>query len=71
MLSIMQDVGKITGIKEQDIWIYLCNLAPIDMVEYGHVLPRPGEEKVWFENLPNELKTYLIGLGVQQDKFKL
>lgn len=71
MLSIMRDVASITGLKEQDIWIYLCNLAPIDMVEYGHVLPPPGGERVWFENLPDELKTYLIGLGVQQQNFRL
>jgi phenylpyruvate tautomerase PptA (4-oxalocrotonate tautomerase family) len=71
MLSIMRDVASITGLKEQDIWIYLCNLAPIDMVEYGHVLPPPGSEKVWFENLPADLKTYLMQLGVQQHYFDL
>jgi hypothetical protein len=67
----MRDVASITGLKEREIWIYLCNLAPIDMVEYGHVLPPPGGEKSWFENLPNELKTYLMGLGVQQQNFRL
>jgi phenylpyruvate tautomerase PptA (4-oxalocrotonate tautomerase family) len=71
MLSVMQDVNKITGFKEQDIWIYLCNLAPTDMVEYGHVLPPPGQEKVWFGNLPDELKTYLTSLGVKQETFQL
>src|SRR6202007_1545961 len=44
MLRMMEEVGHITGIESQDIWVYLCNLAPTDMVEYGHVLPRPGEE---------------------------
>jgi phenylpyruvate tautomerase PptA (4-oxalocrotonate tautomerase family) len=71
MLSIMREVSAITGFKEQDIWIYLCNLAPIDMVEYGHVLPPPGQEQVWFENLPAELKAYLTSLGVEQNKFDL
>jgi len=71
MLSIMRDVSRITNLQERDIWVYLCNLAPTDMVEYGHVLPQPGQEKTWFESLPDELKTYLLNLGVDQNKFGL
>jgi phenylpyruvate tautomerase PptA (4-oxalocrotonate tautomerase family) len=71
MLNIMRDVSRITSMKERDIWVYLCNLTPTDMVEYGHVLPQPGQEKAWFENLPAELKAYLSNLGVDQEKFGL
>ena len=39
MLRMMEEVGRITGVQDQDIWIYLCNLAPTDMVEYGHCCP--------------------------------
>jgi len=45
MLSIMHAVSEISGVEESAIWVYLCNLAPDDMVEYGHVLPRPGEDR--------------------------
>src|ERR1700751_5025680 len=33
MLRIMREVAQITGVKEESIWVYLCNLAPTDMVE--------------------------------------
>jgi phenylpyruvate tautomerase PptA (4-oxalocrotonate tautomerase family) len=38
MLRIMRKVSRITGVREDAVWIYLCNLAPTDMIEYGHVL---------------------------------
>ncbi len=68
MLGIVQAISEIAGVKESAIWVYLCNLAPDDMVEYGHALPRPGEEQQWFEALPPELQHYLTSLGVQNDK---
>jgi phenylpyruvate tautomerase PptA (4-oxalocrotonate tautomerase family) len=71
MLSIMKDVSRIAGIEEDSIWVYLCNLEPTDMVEYGHVLPKPGGEKAWFEGLPDSLKTYLARLGTDDENFTL
>ena len=71
MLGIMKDVSAIAGIPENDIWVYLCNLEPTDMVEYGHVLPLPGEEQAWFERLPQSLQDYLVGLGTKKQDFKL
>jgi hypothetical protein len=38
------------------------------MVEYGHVLPQPGEEQAWFEALSPELQRYLASLGVDKEK---
>jgi len=71
MLNIMNDVSRITGFPIDDIWVYLCNLAPTDMVEYGHVLPKPGEERKWFASLPLPLRNYLDSLGVHQQTFQL
>jgi phenylpyruvate tautomerase PptA (4-oxalocrotonate tautomerase family) len=71
MLSILQAISEISGVPESEIWIYLCNLAPEDMVEYGHVLPQPGEEQAWFEALPAELRRHLSSLGVKKEKFVL
>lgn len=70
-LCIMNDMSRITGYPIDDIWVYLCNLAPTDMVEYGRVLPRPGEERQWFESLPLSLRKYLESLGVHQENFQL
>jgi phenylpyruvate tautomerase PptA (4-oxalocrotonate tautomerase family) len=70
-LRIMQEVSRITDVKHDNIWVYLCNLAPTDMVEYGHVLPKPGEERAWFDNLPVTLRTYLASLGTTKENFTL
>ena len=71
MMNIMQDVSRIAGIPSSSVWIYLCNLAPTDMVEYGHVLPAPGQEQQWFASLPETLQQYLTGLGMRSDEFRL
>ena len=68
MLGIVQAVSEISGVEESAIWVYLCNLAPDDMVEYGHVLPPAGAEQQWFQTLPPELKRYLSSIGVENKK---
>jgi phenylpyruvate tautomerase PptA (4-oxalocrotonate tautomerase family) len=70
MLSIMRDLSEIAGVRKEAVWVYLCNLAPTDMVEYGHVLPAPGGEQVWFENLDPDLQTYLKGLGTSEARIE-
>ena len=69
ILQIMKEVSRITALGENSIWIYLCNLEPTDMIEYGHVLPAPGEEQAWFEKLPQSLQDYLAGLGANKKSF--
>jgi phenylpyruvate tautomerase PptA (4-oxalocrotonate tautomerase family) len=62
ILAITEDVSVIAAVPAASIWVYLCNLEPTDMVEFGHVLPRPGEDQLWFEGLPPALQSYLNGL---------
>jgi phenylpyruvate tautomerase PptA (4-oxalocrotonate tautomerase family) len=71
MLAIMKDVSAIAAVPEASIWVYLCNLEPTDMVEFGHMLPAPGDEQAWFEGLPPDLQTYLTGLGAKRETFQL
>jgi phenylpyruvate tautomerase PptA (4-oxalocrotonate tautomerase family) len=71
MVQIVKEVSQIAGISEESIWVYLCNLEPTDMLEYGHVLPAPGDEKAWFERLPPSLQDYLAGLGTTKNNFGL
>ncbi|HEX4989023.1 MAG TPA: tautomerase family protein [Candidatus Binatia bacterium] len=68
MLGIVQAVSEISGVEESAIWVYLCNLAPDDMVEYGHVLPQAGKEQAWFEALSSELQQYLTSIRMQNEK---
>jgi hypothetical protein len=71
MTKMMQDISPVTSAKQENVWIYLCNLDPTDMIEFGQVLPAPGQEKAWFESLPGSLKTYLVKLGTTKANFKL
>ncbi|HZB92776.1 MAG TPA: tautomerase family protein [Stellaceae bacterium] len=71
MLRMMEEVSRITGVKQEEIWVYVCNLAPTDMVEYGHVLPKPGEETAWFDGLPKSLGDRMIELGTSRETFTL
>ncbi|GBR02583.1 hypothetical protein GLI01_20710 [Gluconacetobacter liquefaciens] len=71
MLNILADVAEISGIDAQNIWIYLNNIEATDMVEFGHVLPNPGDEDVWLQHLPIELKVYLKKLIGESKSFEL
>jgi phenylpyruvate tautomerase PptA (4-oxalocrotonate tautomerase family) len=71
MLRMTEEVSQITGVKGQDVWVYLCNLSPTDMVEYGHVLPKPGDETAWFDRLPKSLQDYMKKLGTTREAFTL
>jgi phenylpyruvate tautomerase PptA (4-oxalocrotonate tautomerase family) len=68
MLGIVRAVSEIAGVEESAIWVYLCNLAPDDMMEYGRVLPPPGQEQAWFEALPRELQQYLTSIRMQNER---
>lgn len=71
MLRMMEEVSRIAGVKKEEIWVYVCNLAPTDMVEYGHVLPKPGEETAWFDGLPKSLQNRMRELGTTRENFTL
>jgi len=71
MVHIVKEVSQIAGIGEESIWVYLCNLEPTDMLEYGYILPAPGNEKAWFDRLPQSLRDYLAGLGTTTNNFGL
>ena len=70
-LRMMEEVSRVTGVTTEEIWVYLCNLAPTDMLEYGHVLPIPGEERAWFDALPKPLQDRMKKLGANRETFTL
>jgi hypothetical protein len=41
------------------------------MLEYGHVLPIPGEETAWFDALPKPLQDRMKKLGANRETFTL
>lgn len=61
LISDLKDVlVKNSNLNETQIWVYINDLPPSQMIEYGAVLPESGEEKEWFNNLSEKLKKKLL-----------
>lgn len=63
LLALRDVVVKTAGIQNHEVWAYLIELPPSNMVEYGHVLPEAGQEGLWLANLPAEDRRRLEELG--------
>ena len=50
---------KKTKLDETQVWVYIIDLPPSQMIEYGAVLPESGKEGEWFKSLSNKLKKKL------------
>jgi phenylpyruvate tautomerase PptA (4-oxalocrotonate tautomerase family) len=60
MIKLMAEaVGKAAGVSRTSVWIYIAELPPRQMIEYGHVLPEPGDEQVWIDALPTEDRKFI------------
>tara|TARA_B100000579_G_scaffold38390_1_gene26828 strand:+ start:177 stop:617 length:441 start_codon:yes stop_codon:yes gene_type:complete len=57
--GLREIIRKKTKLKKDNIWVYILELKPSQMIEYGEILPKSGNEKKWFKNLPMELKKRL------------
>ncbi len=51
---ITDEVARIAGLPDFSVWTYLLELPAAAMVEFGRVLPEPGDEPSWNEALPPE-----------------
>ncbi len=59
ILKLREIIKKNTKLSTNNIWIYLEDLNPEQMIEYGQILPKSGGEKIWFNKLPENLKIKL------------
>ena len=53
---------KKSKLNESQVWVYIIDLPPSQMIEYGAVLPASGREKEWFKNLSPELRKKLSSI---------
>ena len=53
---------KNSKLDETQVWVYINDLPPSQMIEYGAVLPESGKESEWFRNLPSKLKKKLSSI---------
>ena len=49
-------------LNETQVWVYINDLPPSQMIEYGAVLPESGKEKEWFKNLSPKLRKKLSSI---------
>lgn len=52
-------VREVLGVPRRTVWVYLVDLPPADMIEYGYVLPAAGEEAEWLASLDDDTRSYL------------
>ena len=57
--GLREIIRENTKLDKDNIWVYLLDLKPNQMIEYGEILPKSGGEKKWFKNLPTKLKLRL------------
>ena len=57
--GLREIIRKNTRLKKDNIWVYILDLKPSQMIEYGEILPKSGGEKKWFKILPINLKKRL------------
>ncbi|MDA9604315.1 hypothetical protein N9S39_01210 [Candidatus Pelagibacter sp.] len=53
---------KKSKLDETQVWVYINDLPPSQMIEYGAVLPESGKESEWFINLSLRLKKKLSAM---------
>ena len=64
LISDLRDViTKNSKLDETQVWVYIVDLPPSQMIEYGAVLPKSGKEKEWFSKLSKKLKIKLSKIG--------
>ncbi len=57
------EVGQAANLPAHAVWIYLSELPPRAMLEFGHVLPEPGEEVAWTAALPEADRERMQAIG--------
>ena len=49
--QMLASVADAAGLPANHVWIYITDLIPRQMVEFGNVLPEPGDEAKWTDAL--------------------
>jgi phenylpyruvate tautomerase PptA (4-oxalocrotonate tautomerase family) len=52
----IQSTSKLAG---HQIWAYIDEIVPGQMIEYGQILPAVGDDHVWFSTLPVSIQKKL------------
>src|SRR5262245_7401681 len=61
MAKAVGDAAKVDDARA--IWVYVAELPPRQMIEFGHLLPEPGDEAAWTAALPEADRVFLRSIG--------
>ncbi len=61
--GMLQAVAVAAAVPQYAVWVYILDLVPRQMVEFGHVLPEPGGEAAWTAGLPKEDRERMERMG--------
>ena len=56
MTELVKRVSRASGFDRAFIWCDLCGIEPTDIMKFEAVFPSAGEEKAWYEGLPDRAK---------------
>jgi hypothetical protein len=62
ILGLRDVLAGSSGLDNSHIWVYLVELLPAQMIEYGEILPESGKESEWFAGLSPRLQEKLVAL---------
>src|SRR5262245_17375174 len=56
-------LSRVSNFPRHKVWGYISELNPSQMVEFGRILPEPGQESQWLAALPERDRAFLQSLG--------
>ena len=65
MITLMaKAVGEAANVDStRAVWVYVTELPPRQMIEFGHLLPEPGDEAAWTAALPEADRDFVQSIG--------
>lgn len=66
LTKLVSLVGKAAAMPESHVWVYIAELPPAQMAEFGHILPEPGGEAAWTAALPAADRERMQGIGIRK-----
>ncbi|MEI9923799.1 MAG: hypothetical protein WDN50_10105 [Bradyrhizobium sp.] len=67
MACLATDVAIASLMQPNCVWVYLSEIPPNQMIEFGRVLPLHGKEAEWSAALPQAEKVRLDKIGIRKE----
>jgi len=65
--QLVEGIIRVANLPRRSVWVYISELPPVQMAEFGHVLPAAGKEDEWLARLPDEDREFLVRVAGAND----